>query len=39
MNLLRRLLALFRRKKSGLYYVNGPDVLPPPLSREEELCI
>ena len=20
----------------GLYYINGPDVLPPPLSREEE---
>ena len=23
-------------KKSGLYYINGPDLLPPPLSREEE---
>lgn len=26
----------FRKKKSGLYYVNGPDVLPPPLTHEEE---
>ena len=25
-----------RKKKSGLYYVNGADILPPPLSREEE---
>ncbi len=23
-------------KKRGLYYINGPDLLPPPLSREEE---
>ncbi len=23
-------------KKSGLYYINGPELLPPPLSREEE---
>ncbi len=22
--------------KSGVYYINGPDVLPPPLSKEEE---
>lgn len=22
--------------KSGIYYINGPDTLPPPLSREEE---
>ena len=20
----------------GIYYINGPDVLPPPLTREEE---
>ena len=26
---------LFCRER-GVYYVNGPDVLPPPLSREEE---
>lgn len=23
-------------RRSGVYYVNGPDVLPPPLGREEE---
>ena len=23
-------------KKRGVYYINGPDLLPPPLSREEE---
>lgn len=25
-----------RRRRGGVYYINGPDVLPPPLSREEE---
>ena len=25
-----------RRKKRGIYYVNGTDVLPPPLTKEEE---
>ncbi len=25
-----------RPKETGLYYINGPDLLPPPLSREEE---
>ncbi len=23
--------------KSGIYYINGPDVLPPPLTKEEEI--
>ena len=23
-------------KKGGVYYINGPDLLPPPLTREEE---
>ncbi|MBQ7829133.1 MAG: sigma-70 family RNA polymerase sigma factor [Clostridia bacterium] len=23
-------------KKGGIYYINGPDLLPPPLTREEE---
>ncbi len=31
---LRRLFAKLRRR--GVYYVNGPDVLPAPLSGEEE---
>ena len=30
---------LFQRKKAGLYYIGGPDVLPQPLSREEEATV
>lgn len=26
-----------RKKPSGIYYVNGAEVLPPPLSKEQEL--
>lgn len=25
-----------KKKASGIYYINGPDLLPPPLTREEE---
>lgn len=32
----RRLLSRLRKRPKGLYYVNGPDVLPPPLTKEEE---
>ena len=32
--LVRRLCALLRR--GGVYYINGPETLPPPISREEE---
>ncbi len=43
MNLLTRLrlcFAAFFAPKRGLYYINGPDVLPTPLSPEEEAeCI
>lgn len=28
-------LRIFKRK-NGIYYINGPEVLPPPLSKEEE---
>ena len=29
-----------RGAENGVYYVNGPDVLPPPLSKEKEAeCI
>ena len=31
----RRWTGLFGRRR-GVYYINGPDVLPPPLSAEEE---
>ena len=27
---------LFRRRRKGVFYINGPDTLPPPLEREEE---
>ena len=29
-----------RLRRGGIYYINGPEVLPPPLSQEEEseLC-
>ena len=35
---LRWIAAVMRRfsHRDGVYYVNGPDVLPPPLSTEEE---
>ena len=33
--LLARLAAKFY-KENGIYYVNGPDILPPPLTAEEE---
>ena len=43
MNLFTRLrlcFAAFFAPKNGLYYINGPDVLPTPLSPEEEAaCI
>ncbi len=29
-------LLRWRRKRGGVYYINGSDVLPAPLSREEE---
>ena len=31
-----RLCILLRTKKNGIYYVNGPEVLPAPLSRNDE---
>ncbi len=31
----KQLLAVITRRR-GIYYINGPDVLPQPLSREEE---
>ena len=33
--IINKLLLRFR-KKSPVYYINGPDVLPPPLTKEEE---
>lgn len=35
-----RMLLFFKRKKSGgVFYINGPDTLPPPLDRETETSV
>ena len=36
--LLRRWI-LFIRLPDSVYYINGPETLPPPLSREEEKLV
>ncbi|MBO7310187.1 MAG: RNA polymerase sporulation sigma factor SigE [Clostridia bacterium] len=33
---LKRSAEKRQRKRSGVYYIGGTDILPPPLSREEE---
>lgn len=35
-NLIKRLKKLFSRKRKSLFYIGGSEVLPPPLSKEEE---
>ena len=35
----KKIKGFFTRRRGGVYYVNGPEVLPPPLSREEEAQI
>ena len=43
MNIFKLLLQKIRNRReshrAGLFYVNGPDVLPPPLSHEEEAAL
>lgn len=34
--LLFKIKSCFLNKRRGIYYVNGPDVLPAPLSKDEE---
>lgn len=34
--LLEKIKALFRRKKYDVFYINGSETLPPPLTREQE---
>lgn len=34
LNFFRKIF--FNRKSNEIYYINGPDVLPPPLTHEEE---
>lgn len=43
MNLIKKLISVVRErtlrllgKKNGVYYINGSETLPPPLSKEEE---
>lgn len=38
-NLLLKIRRLFVKKENGIYYINGPETLPPPLSKEEENII
>lgn len=38
-NLLLKIRMLFVKKENGIYYINGPETLPPPLSKEEENII
>jgi len=33
---LLKFMKILSEKYYGIYYINGPDTLPPPLSREEE---
>ena len=33
---LKAFISTILQKKDGLYYVNGPETLPPPLTKEEE---
>ena len=34
--ILKPFIGRMLRKRRGIYYINGPDTLPPPLSHEEE---
>lgn len=36
--LIKKFLKLLKRK-NGIYYINGPETLPPPLSKKEEETI
>ncbi len=35
-NKIRAALSHIFQKKQGIFYINGPELLPPPLSKEEE---
>lgn len=35
-NMIKRIKSILFGNHKGLYYVNGPQTLPPPLSKEEE---
>ena len=35
-NMIKRIKSILFGNHKGLYYVNGPQTLPPPLSKEDE---
>lgn len=37
--LFQKMREFFTKKENGIYYINGPETLPPPLSKEEENII
>lgn len=37
--ILKMLLSLIAKSKNEVYYINGPQTLPPPLSKEEEALL
>lgn len=38
-NIIKKILKLFLLKKHEIFYVNGPETLPPPLSKKDEEII
>ena len=34
--LIKKIFGRWQKNKGGIFYVNGTDILPPPLTREEE---
>ena len=36
LSVIQRVLRRLLRRRGGVYYINGPETLPPPLSPEEE---
>lgn len=36
LSIYNKISEFFKRRSSEIYYINGPESLPPPLSREEE---
>lgn len=39
LSLIKNALTRILKKKNGVFYINGPETLPPPLSHEEEADI
>ncbi len=36
LNILKKIKKILLKKENGVYYINGPETLPPPLNQEEE---